>query len=94
MSSIARYHTTIAASTATDTVVKASSGRICKVLITTLGTGTCLIYDNASAGSGDLVGSIPASAAVGTIYDFDIPCTNGITVKGNANLPAVTISYR
>lgn len=83
----------IPATTSANTVVKASAGRLCKVLVTTVGTAAVLIYDNATTNSGTIIGSIAASAAVGTVVDFQMPAANGITVAGSATLPALTISY-
>jgi hypothetical protein len=83
----------IAAGTATDTVVHALTGRLCRVLVTTTGTNPLQIFDNASTSSGTIIGCLPASPTVGTTYDFNLPAANGITVKGNAANPAVTISY-
>ena len=75
------------------TVVKASMGRLCKVLVTVAnGANAILIYDNASAASGTVVGIIPASAAVGSIYDFQMPCLNGITIAATVGAGTLTIS--
>ena len=83
----------IAAGTATDTVVKATPGRLCKVLVTTTGTNPMAIWDNASGHTGTIIGAFAASPAVGTVVPFDMPAANGITVQGNAANPAVTISF-
>lgn len=73
--------------------VKTSPGRLCKVLVTTTGTNAMLIYDNASAASGTVIGALPANPTVGSIYEFLMPANNGITIAGSASNPAVTISY-
>ena len=84
----------IAASKSTVTVVKASTGRLCRVLVTTAGTATTVsIFDNASAASGTIIGIFPGTAVAGTVYDFEMPAVNGITVGGAATNPAMTISY-
>lgn len=84
----------IASAKSTDTVVKASAGRLCKVLLTTAnGAAAISIYDNASTHSGTVIGYIPASAAAGTLVDFQMPAAAGITVGGAATNPAMTISY-
>jgi hypothetical protein len=83
----------IAAGVATDTVVKASAGRLCKVLVTTTGTNPMAIWDNASGHTGTIIGAFAASPVVGTVVPFDMPAANGITVQGNAANPAVTISF-
>lgn len=77
---------------AADVVVKASAGRLCRVLVTTTGVTPLQIYDNATAGSGTIIGALPASPALG-IYDFQLPAANGITIKGSATNPAVTVSF-
>ncbi len=73
-------------------VVKATSGRLCHVLVTTVGTAALLLYDNASAATGTIIGVIPASAPVG-LYPFFMPAHNGIYYGGGASTPAVTVSY-
>jgi hypothetical protein len=83
----------IAASFATDTVVKATPGRLCKVLVTTTGSNPLTIWDNASGHTGTIIGAFAASPTVGTVATFDMPAANGITVQGNAANPAVTISF-
>ena len=83
----------VAAGTSGDTVVKATPGRICRILITTTGTNPMQVFDNASAGSGTIIACLPASPTVGTTYVFGLPASAGITVKGHASNPGVTISY-
>jgi hypothetical protein len=85
--------TAVAAGTSTDTVIKATAGRLCKVLITTAGTNALVIWDNASGHTGTIIGSIAASAAAGTLVSFQMPAANGITVQGNSNNPAFTVSW-
>lgn len=82
----------VAAGTVADTVVKASTGRLCRILVTTVGTNPLQVYDNASGHTGTIIGQLAASAPVGS-YDFQLPAVNGITVAGNAANPAVTVSY-
>jgi hypothetical protein len=77
---------------ASPTVVKASAGRLCRVLVTTTGSNPLVIYDNASAASGTIIGQLPVSPALGC-YQFDTPALLGITVAGSATNPAVTICY-
>src|SRR3954471_22763561 len=48
----------IAAGVATDTVVKATAGRLCKVLVTTTGTNPMAIWDNASGHTGTIIGAL------------------------------------
>lgn len=82
----------IAAGTGTG-AIKGTSGRLCRVLVTALGTGVCTFYDNASAASGTVIGVVPASAAVGTVYQFEMPAASGIFYSNAASGPALTVSY-
>jgi hypothetical protein len=84
----------IAAGTVADTVVYAGKSMLGGILVTTAGVNSMLVYDNATVGSGTIVGLVPPSAAVtGIAYSSGSPCANGIVVKGNATNPAVTIFY-
>lgn len=78
-----------------NTVVKAKEGRLCKVLVTAAGTGTgnVLFYDNATTNSGTVIGIVPATIAIGTVYTFDMPAGNGIVATNVANGPVLTVSY-
>ncbi len=88
-----RVSTAIAAGVVGNTVVRASAGRLARVLVTATGTGQMSIFDNASSPTGTIIGLVPASAAVGTLLDCQAPAANGITVAGNSNNPGVTIFY-
>lgn len=84
--------TPIAAGTAANTVISANPGRICRILVTTVGTNALQVFDNASTNSGTVIAELAASAPIG-IYDFQMPAAIGITVAGNAANPAVTIGW-
>lgn len=84
----------IAAGTVANTVVKAAPGRLCRVLLTTAAaTAAIQIFDNATTNSGTVIGYIPLNATVGSIFDFQFPAANGITVGGAASNAAMTVSY-
>jgi hypothetical protein len=83
----------IAAGTTSDTAINAGAAFLSHVLVTATGTNQMDFYDNASAGSGNIIGIIPASTAVGTIIPCKAPCALGITAKGNAANPGVTVFY-
>lgn len=86
-------HVVIAAGKATDTLLKSESGLLKRILVTTVGTNPLQIQDaNATGNSGDVIGALAASAAIGP-YDFEMPTAVGILVKGNAANPAVTVSF-
>jgi len=75
------------------TVVKASAGRLARILVTTLGAGTLTCYDNATTGAGTIIGNVAASAAVGTVEPLDMPAANGITCVSSATGPVATVSF-
>ena len=75
------------------TVIKASAGRLARLLVTTVGAGTFVCFDNATTGSGTIIGSLGASAAVGTVEPLDMPALNGITCVSGATGPVVTVSW-
>jgi len=85
--------TAVSVASATPGAVKASAGRLCRVIITTLGTGSQVFYDNASAASGTILFATAASAPVGTIYDIQAPAANGIYAAGAASTPVCTVLY-
>lgn len=85
--------TAVSVASATPGAVKASAGRLCRVIITTLGSGSQVFYDNASAASGTILFATTASAAVGTIYDVQAPAANGIYAAGAASTPVCTVLY-
>lgn len=86
---------TAIAAAATNTIVKASAGRLCRVLVTTAGTAALTFYDNATGGAttGNILGYIPANAGAGSVYDFQFIASTGIQAPGGANTPAVTVGY-
>jgi hypothetical protein len=83
----------VAANTASNTVIKASSGVLCTVTVTTLGTAGISFFDSPTTNAGTVLLSIPASAAVGTIYTLNGAATTGITAAGVTNCPGLTVFY-
>lgn len=84
----------IAALKTANTVIKASAGRLCRVLVTAAGTATTVsVFDNATTNSGTVIGIFPGTASVGTVYDFELPAANGITVGGLVTNPGLTVSF-
>jgi hypothetical protein len=84
----------IAAGTTADTVVKAAPGALGSVLVTALnGAAAITIYDNASTHSGTIIGYIPANAAAGSLYTFNMPFQNGCTVQGASTNGSLTLAY-
>jgi hypothetical protein len=75
-------------------VVKASEGRLFNIVITTTGSTSISIYDNASAASGKILFTTPASTPLGTIYYLNMPALNGITVAAQTGTtPAFTMAF-
>lgn len=76
------------------TVIKASPGRLARVLCSTANaTNAILIYDNASAASGTVIGAIPTTATIGQIFDLQMPAANGITIAATASAGTITVSW-
>lgn len=74
--------------------VKASPGRLFRVLITAAGTASLTFYDNAAGGAtGTIIGVTPPATTVGQIYDFQLPAAVGISAVGGAGTPGVTVSW-
>lgn len=66
-----------------DAVVQSHSGYYYGYIVTVaMSAAVSTIYDNASAASGTVIGSVAASAAVGTtqLFSHRVPVTNGIYV--------------
>lgn len=88
-------NTGIAAGSST-TIVKGAPGRVCRFIITTAGTSSdnATIYDNATAGSGTILGVIPGGTTLtGAQVNVGMTAVNGITVVNVASGPAFTIAY-
>lgn len=84
-------YTAVAAAT-TSAGIKTGAGRLAKVIVTATGTGTATVYDNTSA-SGTVILAIPASAAVGTIYDVQVPFVTGLSVVSATSGPALIVTW-
>ena len=91
-----KSNATAAANAGTGKAIKASAGALWSVVVTATGTAATTLYDNASASSGTALLTIPASAAVGTIYSFPggAPAANGIYADQVANAPGITVYYQ
>lgn len=81
-----------------NTLVKTGTGSLAKVLVTAAnGAAAINIYDATGPASGAITGTIigvvPASAAVGSVYSLGMPFENGLIVGGAATNGALTISY-
>ena len=76
-----------------NTVVKASPGVLCSIVVTTAGTAAATVYDNASTNSGTVLFATPASTSVGTIYAIYGAALNGITVANVTSGPVLTVYY-
>lgn len=90
---LSRKNAAVPANTAANLVIKASPGTLCTMTVTTAGTAALSFYDNATTNSGTILHTIPANAAVGTIYQLYGAATNGIVAAGVANCPGVTAYY-
>jgi hypothetical protein len=83
----------VAAGVTSDTVICPNFGFLSSVLVVNAGSNQMQFYDNASAGTGKIIGMIPANEPACSIVLPKAPCANGITIEGNMNNPAVTVFY-
>ena len=77
------------------TVVKATPGRVMRVVVMVTAAAASSINDCITTGAvaaANALLNIPASTAVGTVYNIDWPCANGITVAPGASV-TLAISY-
>lgn len=74
-------------------VIKNSPGILCSVLVTVNLSAVVTIFDNASAGSGTIIGVVPATATAGQVFTFNMPANLGITIGTLANTGSITVSY-
>jgi len=86
-------NTTAIAAAAAASAIKASAGRLRKVLVTTAGTAALNFYDNATTNTGTIIGVVTAAAVAGTVFTFDMTAANGIWCASTTNTPAVTVSW-
>lgn len=85
---------TVAIAAGASANVKASPGRLCRLLVTVAGTVSITLYDNAAGGAtGTIIGIVPAATAIGQIYEFNLPAAVGISAVGAAGSPGVTIGF-
>lgn len=75
-------------------VVKATPGMLCTVLVTTVtAVAAVTFFDNATTGSGTVIGIVPSGTAAGTIFQLNILAVNGITIGASAGFTgALTVS--
>ncbi len=74
------------------TQIVTGAGRLLRVIVQATGTGVIDIYDN-TATAGTPVFSTPASPAVGTVYELQIPLANGLRIVAALSAPQVTVVY-
>lgn len=85
---------TVAVAAAGSANVKASAGRLCRVVITVAGTASITFYDNAAGNStGTIIGITPVTTTVGQVFDFSIPAASGISAVGGVGSPGVTVGF-
>jgi len=74
------------------TQVLTGAGVLRRIVVQATGTGLVDVYDN-TATSGTPIFSMPASVAVGTVYQLDIPMGVGIRIVVAASGPQITVVY-
>src|ERR1700742_4527615 len=79
------------ASGASSTTIKTGKSRLCRVSITTPGTGVLTIFDSLTA-SGNVLYNTVTSQATG-VYEIQLPAEVGLTVQNTASGPVAVISF-
>lgn len=82
------------ASGAANTVVSAVPCKLVRVVVTTAGsnsTGFATVYDNATTGTGMILGALAANTAIGTILELKTHAVNGVTVNNVATGPVLLV---
>ncbi len=85
--------TILAGTAGSNTIVTAAPCILDRVSVTTAGTASLILYDNATTNSGTIVFASPATYALGTITEVKMPCLNGITARLQSGSAACTVSY-
>jgi hypothetical protein len=68
-------------------------GALVAALVLTTSTAALNIYDNAAGdASGTQIGVVPSGTAVGTLIRFTMPASLGISARGQAGSPGVTLA--
>lgn len=74
------------------TTIKSGIGRLCRISITAAGTASFTVFDSLT-GTGTALYVSPATNAVGTVIDIQMPAQIGITVVNQASGAAFTVSF-
>lgn len=84
----------VAAQPAIATPLQAVTGpaTLIRVIVQATGAGLSHFYDNTDS-TGVPIFSTPASPAVGTVYQLDIPCSVGLRIDVAALGPQLTVVY-
>lgn len=65
---------------------------LARIVVQAAAAGVADFYDN-TATAGQPIFTVPASAAVGTIYELNIPCTTGLRCVIGAVGPLLTVVF-
>lgn len=75
-------------------VIKSTPGFLSGVIVTAIGSANLLLYDNASAAGGEIIGAVPSNATLGQYFPCNMPAHNGGIVAGTVSgSPAVTVAF-
>lgn len=86
--------TTVLSVTASSTAaVTTGVHRLCRVIPLTTVTASVSLFDSTTQAAGTVLAIIPASAAIGGVYNVQCPVSTGIYVGGGAGTPGLTVIY-
>lgn len=75
------------------TALRTGVGILGQAVVTTAPSLATTFFDSATGSSGLILGIIPSNAAIGAIYTWNMPCSNGIVQGGGATGLTATISW-
>lgn len=85
---------TVATNFESPIIVKNSAGKLCRAIVTGLGSQPLFIYDNSTGvNTGTIIGIIIADVVVGEPIEFYMPAEHGISIPVQANTPSATLSF-
>ncbi len=85
----------VAGTSGGNVICTAVPGRMCKIVVTSAGTGASLtFYDSATTNAGTVVYVTAATTqTLGTVTDINIPLANGLVVNGTTGTPGLLVTF-
>lgn len=82
--------TAAAGTTGANEVIFAAPCILHRLIVTTAGTASLILYDNATTNSGTILYASPATYSLGTVTEINVPAAAGVTARKQSGSAAVT----